>query len=194
MFQNPQNCFWLVIRWNQFGPQDSNQVHRHQKLTFRHVNKCKFHTWRMESSFVFVQHQLFQFHKLFWIDFKKNVKRLRRRKSHSKVIANDEPYCKDSLNFGIFDVKKSEKGKQWKSKSLRYESWQKWKNGSIVTCSQHATQGGTLTKLDLFTSRKLLNYGWQNGSIRCFSSKKKKSLSHSKLETMKHNWIQTIFG
>ena len=30
-FQDPQSCAWLVLRSNQFGPKNSNQVHRHQK-------------------------------------------------------------------------------------------------------------------------------------------------------------------
>ena len=55
-FQDPQSCAWLVVRSNQFGPQDPNRIHRHQKPTCRHANQGKFHTWRMESSFVFVQH------------------------------------------------------------------------------------------------------------------------------------------
>ena len=52
-FQNPQSCSWLVVRSNQFGPQNPNQIHRHQKPTRRHANQEKFHTWRVESFFVF---------------------------------------------------------------------------------------------------------------------------------------------
>ena len=50
----------------------------------------KFHTWWMESSFVFVQHQPFQFHQLSWSDVEKNTRRYRWRKSHSKIEADDE--------------------------------------------------------------------------------------------------------
>ena len=53
-FQNPQSCSWLVFRSNQFGPQNPNQIHWHQKPTRRHTYLGKFHTWWMESSFVFV--------------------------------------------------------------------------------------------------------------------------------------------
>ena len=45
----------------------------------------RLHTWRMESSFVFVQHQPFQFHQLFWGYIENNAKRFRWRKSHSQV-------------------------------------------------------------------------------------------------------------
>ena len=61
-----------------------------QKPTRRHTDKGKFHTWRMESSFVFVQHQPFQFHQLSWSDVEKNARRCRWRKSHSKIKADDE--------------------------------------------------------------------------------------------------------
>ena len=53
-FQNPQSCLWLVNWSDQFGPKNPNQIHRHQKPTCWHPNLRKFHTWRMDSSFVFV--------------------------------------------------------------------------------------------------------------------------------------------
>ena len=42
------------------------------------------------SSFVFVQHQPFQFHQLSWSDVEKNTRTCRWRKSHSKIKADDE--------------------------------------------------------------------------------------------------------
>ena len=93
-----RSCSWLVVRSNQFGPQFPNQVHRDQKPTCRHANQGKCHTWRMESPFVFVQHQPFQLYRVFWSDVEKNAKRFMRRESHSEVEANDEPCCKGSLN------------------------------------------------------------------------------------------------
>ena len=56
-FQNPQSCSWLVIRSNQFGPQKSKSNTLTPKTTRRHIDQGKFHTWWMESSFVFVQHR-----------------------------------------------------------------------------------------------------------------------------------------
>ena len=44
-FQNPQRCAWLVVRSNQLGQKNLNQVHRHQKPLCRHLNQRKFHTW-----------------------------------------------------------------------------------------------------------------------------------------------------
>ena len=38
-FQDPQSCAWLVVWSNQFGPQNPNHVHRHQKPTRRHANQ-----------------------------------------------------------------------------------------------------------------------------------------------------------
>ena len=52
--QNPQSCSWLVFRSNQFWTPKSKLNFWHQKPTRRHVNQGKFHTWRMEPSFVFV--------------------------------------------------------------------------------------------------------------------------------------------
>ena len=53
-FQNPQNCSRLVVRSNQSGFQNPNQIHPHQKTTHRHANQGEFHTWREESSSVCV--------------------------------------------------------------------------------------------------------------------------------------------
>ena len=39
-----QSCSRLVVRSNQSGFQDRNQIHRHQKPTRRHPNKRKIHT------------------------------------------------------------------------------------------------------------------------------------------------------
>ena len=52
---------WLFDRIN-WDHQDPNQIHWHQKPTRRHIDKLKFHTWWMESSFVFVYNQPFEFH------------------------------------------------------------------------------------------------------------------------------------
>ena len=46
---------WLFDRMN-LDPKKPNQIHRHQTSTRRHVDKGQFHTWRMESSFVSIQH------------------------------------------------------------------------------------------------------------------------------------------
>ena len=78
-FQDPQSCPWLVIRSNQLGPKNPYQIHWHQKPTRRHTDKGKFHTWWMESSIVFIQHQPFQFHQLSWSDVEKNSRRCRWR-------------------------------------------------------------------------------------------------------------------
>ena len=99
------------------------------KTTCRHANQAKFHTWRMESSFLFVQHYPFQFYSLFWSDGKKSTTKFRWRKSHSEVEANDEPCCKESLNSVIVGVRKSGEEKLWKSKSLECQSWGIWLNG-----------------------------------------------------------------
>ena len=57
-----------------------NQIHRHQKPTRRHFDQREFHTWWVESSFVFVQHQPFQFYRLFWSDGRKERKKIQVKK------------------------------------------------------------------------------------------------------------------
>ena len=46
---------WLFERIN-LDHQNPNQIHWHQKPRRRHTDKGKFHTWWIESSFVFAQH------------------------------------------------------------------------------------------------------------------------------------------
>ena len=47
---------WLVVRQNQFGPQDPNQICWHQKPTRKHVNQRKPHTWPVGPSLSFVEY------------------------------------------------------------------------------------------------------------------------------------------
>ena len=86
MFQNPQSCSWLVVWWNQFGPQDPNQIHWHQKPTRRHTDQGKCHTNHLLCLF----DMPFQFYQLLWSDVEKNAKRCWCRKSYSKIEADDE--------------------------------------------------------------------------------------------------------
>ena len=52
---------WLLDRIN-LDPKIQIKYIDTKNPTRRYLNKGKFHTWWMESSFVFVQHQPFQFH------------------------------------------------------------------------------------------------------------------------------------
>ena len=141
-FQNPQSCSWVVVRSNQSGRQNPNQVHRHQKPTRRHTDKGKFHTWWMESSFVFVQHQPFQIHRLSWSDVEKNAKRCRWRKSHSKIKANDEFVLaiKGSKRACLHCIRKPGENQVWESNTSELMNWAASKNGE--TC-----EGRLLIKL-----------------------------------------------
>ena len=75
---------WLFDRIN-FEPKIQIKNVETKKPIRRHTDQGKFHTWWMESSFVFVQHYPCQFYQLFWGDVKKNRKRCRWRTSHSKI-------------------------------------------------------------------------------------------------------------
>ena len=46
----------LVVRSKKSGPQNPNQIHRHQKSTRRHLNQKEFHMWWVESFVEFVNH------------------------------------------------------------------------------------------------------------------------------------------
>ena len=48
-FQNPQSCSWLVVRQNQVGPQNPNQIHWHQKPTRRHIDEA-MSEWTQEDA------------------------------------------------------------------------------------------------------------------------------------------------
>ena len=66
MFSGPTELLLVGFDRINLDTKDPNQIHRHQKPTRRHTDKGKIYTWWMESFFVFVQHQPFQFHQLSW--------------------------------------------------------------------------------------------------------------------------------
>ena len=107
------------------------------KTTRRHTDKGKFHTWWLESSFVFVQHQPFQFHQQSWSDVEKNARRCRSRKSHSKIEADDEIWYPDTV-WGILmcllllHLKARRENQIWKSNTSELVDWAAAKNGE--TC------------------------------------------------------------
>ena len=81
---------WLFDRIN-LDPKIQIKYIDTKKPTRRHTDQRKFHTWWMESSFVLVSsYQPFQFHQMSWSDVKKNTRRCRWRKSHSKIKADGE--------------------------------------------------------------------------------------------------------
>ena len=57
--KDPKSCSWLVVRQNQFGTPDPNQICWHQKPTRWHSNWRKFFARRMESSSLFFQYYEF---------------------------------------------------------------------------------------------------------------------------------------
>ena len=108
---------------------------------------------------------------------KRTQQELRWRKSHSEVEANDESYCKGSLNSVIFGVRKPGEEKLWKSESLgvrklrnMIERCNPLSAVTQVTSTVHHHKQfvessysarysgwGTMTKLGLLKSGKLIN-------------------------------------
>ena len=132
-FQDPQRCSWLVIRPNQFGHQNPNQIHWHQQPTRRHTDKGKFLTWWMESSFVFVNISHFSSTNCFWSDVGKNARRCRWRKSHSKIEADDEfslaMQRKESWRACLDCIRKPRENQIWKSITSELVELAATKNG-----------------------------------------------------------------
>ena len=90
VLQNPQSCSWLVVRSNQSWPWDSNQIHRHQEPTCRHLDKREFHTWWMESFVDLVQYHPFWLYSLHRCNGKTSSTRIRRKTCHSQITTHDE--------------------------------------------------------------------------------------------------------
>ena len=122
------------------------------------------------SSFVFVQHQPFQFHQLSWSDVEKNTKRIRWNKSHSKIEVDDE--------FGLAIQRKGFEracldcfGKPGKTKSesqVLLSSWneQQPRTGALLrTLTHQVTQSGMLIKLGLLKSGNLMKWHNKNREI-----------------------------
>ena len=132
-FQVPQNCSWLKTRWNYL---DANIQIKYIDVKNQLANiltKWNFFTWRMESSFVFVQHESFQFYRLFWSDVEKNAKRFSWRKNHSKVEFDDEfdlaIQHKGSWHTCLYCIRKSGRNQIWKSITSELVDWVASKNG-----------------------------------------------------------------
>ena len=100
------NCAWLVVRSNQLGPQNPNQIHGHPKQLSKILNQRKFHTWWVESFVELVQYQPVQFYSLLWYIGAKTSTRVRRRPSQSRIATNDEPHRKGAVERIVLDYSK----------------------------------------------------------------------------------------
>ena len=97
MFPRPTELRLIGCSIELTWTQNPNQVHRHQKPTRWHSNQWKFHTWWEESFVVLVQYQPFQFYSVLWYSGETISTRFRRRTRHSKIVTDDELYCKDAV-------------------------------------------------------------------------------------------------
>ena len=134
---------WLFDRINLDPKIQINYIDT-KKPTRRHTNQGEFHTWWMESSFVFIQHLPFQLHEQRQSDSEKNTRRCRWRKIHSKIEADDEfglaMQRKDSWRVCLYCIRKPEENQIWKSITSEFVDWTAFKNGK--TC-----EGRLLIKL-----------------------------------------------
>ena len=135
-----------------------------QEPTRRHVDEGKFHTWWMESSRVFVQHQPFQSHQQSWSDVEKNTRRIRWRKSHSKVETDDEfglaMQRKDSWSACLYCIRKPGWKPDMKVNYLRAHGMSSISDqGDLLrTLTHQVAQSGMLTRIGLLKSGNLMNW------------------------------------
>ena len=114
MFPEPTELLLIGCLIDSIWTPRLNQIQWHQKPTRTHIDQGKFHTWWMESSFVFVQHQSFQFHQLSWSDVEKNARRCRWRKSHtakSKPMMNLVSRCSERTRAVLSSTASESPGK-----------------------------------------------------------------------------------
>ena len=127
---------WLVDRIN-LDSKNPNQIHWHREPTRRHTDKGKFHTWWMESSFVFVQHPPFQFYQLFLKWCRKERKKVQVKK---RVTAKSKPddelslamQRKGSSRASFHCIRKPLENRHKKSISSDLANWAASQNGE--TC------------------------------------------------------------
>ena len=126
------------------------------------LTKGKFHTWWVESSFVFVQHQPFQFHQLSWSDVEKNKRRWWWSTSHSKIEADDEfglaMQRKDSWRACLCCIRKPGGKPDMKVNFLwaRELSSNQEQRDLWWALAHQTTQNGTLTTSGLLRSGNLV--------------------------------------
>ena len=121
---------WLFDRIN-FGPQDPNQIHWHQKPTRRHTDNGKFHTW-------WVEHLLC----LFNISHFSSTACLEVMSKRTQEVAGEERVTANSSRWWIWSrdtkracldcIRKPGENQIWKSNTSELVEWAATKNGE--TC------------------------------------------------------------
>ena len=159
--QNPQSCSWLVVRTNQFGPQNPNQIHRHQKPTRRHLDKGEFHTWWVESSFCVCPTLAISVLPIVLKWCRKEHKKIQVKKESqqnrsrwwiwSRVPAQGSRTC-----YLLLHQKALGKNQVWKSITSELVDWATSKNRE-TTLTHQITQSGMLTRIGLLKSGNLMN-------------------------------------
>ena len=118
-FQNPQSCFWLVVRSNQFAPKNQKHMQDTKTQLADILTKGSFtrDEWNHLLCLFNISH--FSSTKRLEVMLEKNARRCRWRKSHSKMEIDDE-FClamqrKDSQCECLYFIRKPEEDQRWKS-------------------------------------------------------------------------------
>ena len=169
---------WLFDRIN-LDPKNPNQVHRHQKPTCWHVNQGKFHTWRMESSFVFIPTSAISVLQFVLKGWQKGYNKIQdksesqQNRDHWWVLLQGLPrIChprrqkargRAAMEARVHEVRKlrerTERGNPlWAATQKPCRTY--ISNNLLKALSQHATLSGMITKLGLLKSVNWQTDGW----------------------------------
>ena len=102
--QNPQSCSWLVVQSNLSGPQNPNQIRRHQN---QFADICG---WNHLLCLL----NLSLFSSTVCSDT------MAKRTSHSKIATDDESCCQDAISRIVFNLSKPGEEILRKSRSMEF--------------------------------------------------------------------------
>ena len=139
------------------GPQNPNQIHRHQKTTRWHSNQREFHTWWTESFVVFVLTLVIPV----TVCSEVMSKRTQKDSGEEWVTSKSKPMLVSRCSERTLDVLYSRKLVKIRHESrIPLSSWieQQPRTGDLWWTRAHQTkQNGILTKSGLLKSGNLMN-------------------------------------
>ena len=179
---------WL---FDQFGPKKPNQVHRHQNQLADMLTKGNFS--RDEWNHLLCLFNISHFSST--DGSKAMAKRLLQDSGEERVTAKSRPMMSliarapSTLSSSASETRgrKAVKVRAPGVRKLR-KMIERGNPLSTVTCTQHATQGGMMTKLGLLKSGNLMNWWMIEWWNLLFAFNEEQGHSNSSLETTKQNW------
>ena len=144
----------------------------------------------MEPSVVFVQHQPFQFYRLFWSDVEKNAKRFRRRRSHGKISNVAEDGAEHSVIWWMLMTVTMEStifmGNNFLPEQLSIHCEQN--RSQIQTNVRHICQIGVWTRWDLRIGNNWFWKSFMEMPVIDWWRKSYQSSTHEGLQGVSPDW------